>query len=148
VLTAASARQGLRIAAACAVAAVIVDYHIPEMNGHEVATEIKRLKPQIPIIMVSSDDAIPEPALNVVDAFVSKERSIPPLVAGDHSKLRRKSIRVPRNQNHGLSLAVLEGSSDEETPYLLDGRKLRHSTVANPRRRDHLWATASRDSFA
>jgi CheY-like chemotaxis protein len=38
---------------------------MPEMNGHEVATEIKRLKPQIPIVMVSSDDAIPEPALNV-----------------------------------------------------------------------------------
>jgi CheY-like chemotaxis protein len=75
VLTAASARQGLRIAAVCAVSAVIVDYHMPEMNGHEVATEIKRLKPQIPIVMVSSDDAIPEPALNVVDAFVSKNEA-------------------------------------------------------------------------
>ena len=75
VLTAASAREGLRIAAACALAAVIVDYHMPEMNGHEVATEIKRLKPQIPIVMVSSDDAIPEPALNVVDAFVSKNEA-------------------------------------------------------------------------
>jgi CheY-like chemotaxis protein len=72
VLTAASARQGLRIATVCAVAAVVVDYHMPEMNGHEVATEIRRLRPQIPIVMVSSDDAIPEPALNVVDAFVSK----------------------------------------------------------------------------
>jgi DNA-binding NarL/FixJ family response regulator len=52
---------------------VIVDYHMPEMNGLEFATEIKRLKPQMPIVMVSSDDAIPEPALNVVDAFVSNE---------------------------------------------------------------------------
>jgi CheY-like chemotaxis protein len=75
VLTAASARQGLRIAAVCAVAAVVVDYHMPEMNGLEVATEMKRLKPQIPIVMVSSDDAIPELALNVVDAFVSKNEA-------------------------------------------------------------------------
>ena len=74
-LTAASARLGLRIAAVCTVAAVVVDCHMPEMNGHEVATEIKRLKPQIPIVMVSSDDAIPEPALNVVDAFVSKNEA-------------------------------------------------------------------------
>jgi CheY-like chemotaxis protein len=72
VLTAASARQGLRIAAACAIAAVIVDYHMPEMNGHEVATEIKRLTPQVPIIMLSSDEGIPEQALTGVDAFVSK----------------------------------------------------------------------------
>ena len=75
VLTAASARQGLQIAAACAVVAVILDYHMPEMNGHEVATAIKRLKPQVPIVMVSSDDAIPEQALNVVDAFVSKNEA-------------------------------------------------------------------------
>jgi len=75
VLTAASARQGLQIAAACAVAAVILDYHMPEMNGHEVATEIKRLKPKVPIVMVSSDEAIPQQALNVVDAFVSKNET-------------------------------------------------------------------------
>jgi CheY-like chemotaxis protein len=75
VLTAASARQGLQIAAACAVAAVIVDYHMPEMNGHQVATEIKRLKPEVPIVMLSSDDEIPKPALNAVDAFVSKNEA-------------------------------------------------------------------------
>jgi len=75
VLTADSARRGLEIAAVCAIAAVILDYHMPEMNGHEVATEIKRLRPQVPIVMVSSDDEIPEQALNVVDAFVSKNEA-------------------------------------------------------------------------
>ncbi len=54
VLTAASARQGLQIAAVCAIAAVIVDYHMPEMNGHEFATEIKRLTPQVPIVMLAT----------------------------------------------------------------------------------------------
>jgi len=72
VLTTASARHGLQIAAVCAIAAVIVDYHMPEMKGHEVAAEIKRLKPEVPIVMVSSDDAVPEQALDAVDAFVSK----------------------------------------------------------------------------
>ena len=72
VLTAASARQGLQIAAACVLAAVIVDYHMPEMNGHEVATEIKRLRPHTPVIMLSSDEEIAAHALQVVDAFVSK----------------------------------------------------------------------------
>ena len=75
VFTAASARQGLRIAAVCEVAAMIVDYHMPEMNGHEVATEIKRLRPHTPIIMLSSDEEIAEHALKVVDAFVSKNEA-------------------------------------------------------------------------
>lgn len=76
VLTAASAREALQIATVCAVAAVIVDYHMPEMDGHEVAIEIKRLWPQVPIVMVSSDDEIPEQALKVVDAFVSKNEGL------------------------------------------------------------------------
>jgi CheY-like chemotaxis protein len=75
VLTAASARQGLQIAAVCMIAAVIVDYHMPEMNGHEVATEMRRLKPEVPIVMVSSDDDVPEQALRVVDAFVPKSEA-------------------------------------------------------------------------
>jgi len=75
VLTAASGRQGLEIAAACGVVAVIVDYHMPEMDGHEVATEIKRLQPQIPIVMVSSDEEIPEYVFKVVDAFISKDEA-------------------------------------------------------------------------
>ena len=75
VLTADSARQGLQIAAVCALAAVILDYHMPQMNGGEVATEIRRLRPQVPIVMLSSDDEIPEQALNVVNAFVSKNEA-------------------------------------------------------------------------
>lgn len=71
VLTSASARRGLQIAADCRVNAVIVDYHMPEMNGYEVAAEIKRLRPHLPVVMVSGD-TIPEHALNVVDAFVPK----------------------------------------------------------------------------
>ncbi len=91
VLTAVSGRQGIQIAAACAIAAVIVDYHMPEMNGHEVAVEIKRLRPQLPIVMVSSDEGIPEQALNLVDAFVSKDeaptRLLPVItqICGEHS---------------------------------------------------------------
>ena len=75
VVTATSARQGLEIALACAIAAVVLDYHMPEMNGHEVATEIKRLRPQLPIVMVSSDEWIPVHTLNIVDAFVSKNEA-------------------------------------------------------------------------
>lgn len=75
VLTAASPRQGIQIAAGCMVLAVIVDYHMPEMNGHEVAAEIKRLRPQVPIVMVSSDEEIPEDVFKVVDAFVSKDEA-------------------------------------------------------------------------
>jgi CheY-like chemotaxis protein len=75
VITTASARQGLQLAELRPVAAVVVDYHMPEMYGHEVAAEIKRIRPQIPIVMVSNDEAIPEQVLSAVDAFVSKDEA-------------------------------------------------------------------------
>jgi len=73
VLTAASAREGLRLAEVSPIAAVVVDYHMPEMNGNEVAAEIKRIRPELPIVMVSSDNAIPKLVLDAVDAFVAKD---------------------------------------------------------------------------
>ena len=96
VLTAASARQGLQIAAACAVAAVIVDYHMPEMNGHEVATQIRRLTPQVPIVMVGSDDEIPEHALHGVDAFVSKNEAPGRLLPVINRICGESPLREPR----------------------------------------------------
>jgi CheY-like chemotaxis protein len=101
VLTAASPLEGLQMASACGIAAVIVDYHMPQMNGHEVAIEIKRITPQVPIIMVSSDNEISEDALNVVDAFVSKDeaprRLLPVLVGicGESAAGFQDSTRIP-----------------------------------------------------
>ena len=73
VLTASSARCGVEIARTSAIALVIVDYHMPEMTGDEVADAIKRVKPGVPVVMVSSDDKIPEAVLGTVDGFVSKD---------------------------------------------------------------------------
>ena len=101
VLTAASPLEGLQIAAACGIAAVVVDYHMPEMNGHEVAIEIKRITPRVPIIMVSSDNEVSEYVLNVVDAFVSKDetasRLLPVIVGicGESHAGFPESSRVP-----------------------------------------------------
>src|ERR1019366_9528411 len=99
--------------------------------------EIKRLKPQLPIVMVSSDDAIPEPALNVVDAFVSKNEAPHCLLPVITRICGEKSLRVPRNKNCGLSIAVLEVSWDGE-PLTSDGIFV-PPTVASSRRSDHLW---------
>jgi CheY-like chemotaxis protein len=74
VLTALSGPKGLELASVHAVDVVIVDYCMPEMNGPEVAIEIKRLRPHAPVIMLSGTVDIPEKDLKVVDAFVAKDR--------------------------------------------------------------------------
>ncbi len=71
VLTAASAQQGLMLAIARNVDAVLLDYEMAGMNGHEVATEIKLVKPEMVIILLSGSE-VPTQALALVDAFVPK----------------------------------------------------------------------------
>jgi CheY-like chemotaxis protein len=74
VLTAATGDKGLKLAAMHSVDVVIVDYFMPEMNGHEVAIEIRRLRPLAPIILLTGAMDVPKQTLNLVDALVAKDR--------------------------------------------------------------------------
>src|SRR5450759_5262447 len=73
VFTAASGGKGLELASKHSVDVVILDYFMPEMNGEEVAIEMRRLRPQAPIIMLSGAVDVPEQALKWVDAFIAKD---------------------------------------------------------------------------
>ena len=52
--------------------AVILDYEMPGMKGSEVAAELKRRSPGIPIIMVSGCPSVVEEAPRFVDAAIPK----------------------------------------------------------------------------
>ena len=73
VMTAPSGREGLELAKCRGFDVVIVDYYMPKMNGHEFATAMRRFSPGVPIIMFSGDLNVPKEALEVVDAFVTKD---------------------------------------------------------------------------
>jgi CheY-like chemotaxis protein len=72
VVTVESARRGLRLATLYSFDAVLVDYGMPEMNGHEFAHQLRRLRPETPVVMFSGSD-IPEETRQLVDAFVHKD---------------------------------------------------------------------------
>lgn len=74
VLTAASPGKGLELAARYSIDVVIVDYLMPEMNGRELAIEIRRLRPQAPIILLTGAVDVPQQAMNIVDALIAKDR--------------------------------------------------------------------------
>ena len=70
-LTATSGREGLRLATILKFDLVIVDYLMPGMNGHEVASVMKRIRPELKVVLLSGSD-VPAHALASVDAFVTK----------------------------------------------------------------------------
>jgi len=72
VLTATSGREGLELFATHPVSAVVLDYAMPEMNGDQVAIALKRLNPNIKILLFSAYVKFPEEVLQWVDGFAVK----------------------------------------------------------------------------
>ena len=90
VVTAASAQQALRLVTMCKCDTVLVDYEMPGMTGYEIAVAIRRVRPELMVILLSGSE-VPTHALTVVDAFVPKleaTRQLLPMVAALCSRSR------------------------------------------------------------
>jgi CheY-like chemotaxis protein len=70
--TAHSAQEGLQLFATQAIDLVLLDYAMPEVDGGEVAATMKRMKPQVRIILFTGVAEVPPQARAQVDAFVQK----------------------------------------------------------------------------
>lgn len=73
VLLAHCAADGLDLLRQHVVAAVIVDFHMPDMGGDELAAAIRRSFPGLPIVMLSGYIGdLPSNCCGIVDRFVRK----------------------------------------------------------------------------
>jgi len=127
-LVASNGREALRLAAQRRVDAVILDYVMPDMNGGEVAQEMKRLRPDVPIILFSGSPDIPSSTLMHLDAVVAKGEGLRPLLAvlarllqvpGKKQRAVRRFPRFPARLSLAVTvdragkLAMLQGVSTE-----------------------------------
>lgn len=71
-VTATNGSEGLRLLMSRPVDAIVLEYHLGLLDGAVVAAEIKKVKPQLPIVMLADDLELPEGALKSVDAIVTK----------------------------------------------------------------------------
>ncbi len=75
VLSASQSEEGLQLFATQPVSAVILDYNMPELDGNAVSTLMKRMKPQVPIILFTGVSELPAEVLATVDGFMAKGKS-------------------------------------------------------------------------
>ena len=62
------------------IGAVLADYDMPGMNGAELAAELKRCDPGLPVIMISGCMPVLEEAPHFVDAAMEKGASVETIV--------------------------------------------------------------------
>ena len=72
VLTASDGRQGIALFKENPVDLVVLDYFMPDMNGGDVAAEMRKTRPQVPIIFLSAYFSLPPEALELANAFITK----------------------------------------------------------------------------
>ena len=74
VLEASGGDEALKLFVSRDVDAVVVDYQIPGMSGDVIAEKMKRIKSQIPIMLLSAYGPLPKSKLRSVDSFLTKSQ--------------------------------------------------------------------------
>ena len=77
VLTAKSGALGIQTFKSEPVQAVVLDYWMADMNGMQVAREIRKLNPAIPIIILSAYGELLDESLGIADIWIRKGEEDP-----------------------------------------------------------------------
>lgn len=104
-LTATNGSDGLRLLMSRPVDAIVLEYQLGLLDGAVVATEIKKFRPQLPIVMLADHLELPEGALKSVDALVTKSDGAHFLWATVHFVLNVK----PTQRSEGTLRVQKEG---------------------------------------
>jgi CheY-like chemotaxis protein len=77
VLAAKSGAQGIQIFSSEPVNAVVLDYWMADMNGLQVARQIRKLNPAVPIIILSAYGELLDESLGIADLWIRKGEEDP-----------------------------------------------------------------------
>jgi CheY-like chemotaxis protein len=91
VLEASGGAEGLKLFSTHPIDAVVLDYQMPGMMGDTVAAQMKRMKSNVPIMLLSAYGPLPERKLKSVDTFLSKSQSPATLLTTLHDLLEDQS---------------------------------------------------------
>jgi DNA-binding response OmpR family regulator len=99
-VTATNGHAGLRLFMSRPVDAIVLEYHLGLLNGALIATEIKQVRPDVPIVMLTDNLELPDGALKSVNAIVDKSDGAHFLLATIHFVLTMKPA-----QRHAAKLS-------------------------------------------
>ena len=80
VLTASDGPTGLAVFSAEPVEAVVLDYSMPGMHGGEIASQMKQIKPEVPILLLSAYIGLSPEVTSLVNLYMTKGEGAPVLL--------------------------------------------------------------------
>ena len=103
VLGALDGAEGIELFAQHPIDAVVLDYAMPGMNGAEVASRLREMRPEVPILLLSAYLGLPPEVTSLVDVYMTKGEGAPMLLKKLHVMLtltrsqegQRRQYRTP-----------------------------------------------------
>jgi CheY-like chemotaxis protein len=80
VLTASDGQAGIEVFKTHDIDAVVLDYSMPGMSGGEVARMMRRIKPEVPILLLSAYVGLHDEVRSIVDIYMTKGEGAPALL--------------------------------------------------------------------
>ena len=93
-ITASSGREGLKLLSESHFDVVVLDYSMPEMNGGEIAEQIRLRHPGVAIVLLSAYVTLPEEDVQRVDAYITKGEAPEALLAVVTDLIEKGRIRA------------------------------------------------------
>ena len=103
VLTANNGASALEIFKKRRVDLAVVDYYMPGMGGDIVTLEMKRIRPDVPVIIFSGTFTMRELVIAFVDAFISTADGTDALIHRIAELLPQRRRRRPRRISHAAT---------------------------------------------
>jgi DNA-binding response OmpR family regulator len=115
VLTAVDANSAMRLFISQRVDEVVLDYQLLEVTGDAVAREMKAIKPDVPILILSDDRRLSEEQLKPADGLLPKAGSIFALLERVSELLERRGLKEcsPSNGDGQPTIADILTSKDQ-----------------------------------
>lgn len=79
--------QGLALMSKGSFDLAILDYHMPGMNGAQLARKIRRNRPDMPVILLSANDSVPAADLRMFNRCLAKGESFREILLAVRSAL-------------------------------------------------------------
>jgi DNA-binding response OmpR family regulator len=95
-----SGPEGLRLAAGFEYSLVVLDLLLPGMHGLAVLKELRRIKPRLPILVLSALADVEERVVGLdrgADDYLAKPFALAELLARSRALLRRSSLAAPES---------------------------------------------------
>jgi DNA-binding response OmpR family regulator len=120
-VTATNGHEALRLFMSRPVDAIVLEYHLGLLDGAVIADEIKRVRPEVPVVLLTDHLELPDGALKSVDAVVTKSDGAHFLLATVHFMLNvrpaQRSQRVKaRTSRPFLGRARLAAARSQKPP--------------------------------